>query len=218
MTRRHHAATAVATGSTDDRDATGRCQVDHQTREVASGVLHHLAQPDPQLVDHPPVHVDHRRRGEPTDRSAGSQGTRRCACRYCALPSRPSHVGHAHHDPPLIGADRGRRAGAGRPVSTDTTPPARQFLASDMVLPEMAGFSVGFFAVVRHSAATPARRPDGATSLRQRRDGTRESPAGAGLSWKWIGRDTVPHGGARPLTGAATAPRRHSPAGPSALR
>ncbi len=41
-----------------------------QMRQVAAGVLHHLDQLDPIMLDHPSVHLDHLLGGEPRNFTA----------------------------------------------------------------------------------------------------------------------------------------------------
>ncbi len=61
------APTAVAAGSGEHRDGLRGESFDDELCEVAAGVLHHLDQLDPQVLDHHAIDFNHLRLGQPTD-------------------------------------------------------------------------------------------------------------------------------------------------------
>jgi len=57
----------AATRACGDRDSRGRSQIEHEPTEVATGVLHHLQQLDPEIFNHRPIDLDHVGLGDPGD-------------------------------------------------------------------------------------------------------------------------------------------------------
>jgi len=64
---RNESATAVAARAGSHGDAARCSEVEHESCEVASCVLHHLKQFDVQVLDHDPIDLDHLTFGDPAD-------------------------------------------------------------------------------------------------------------------------------------------------------